>query len=58
MLLLSREDIKKVFTIQDAIEADKKSISTGSRRKNATRRFGRTSRRQSMMDASCSCLHT
>ena len=26
MLLLSREDIKKVFTIQDAIEEDKKSF--------------------------------
>ena len=26
MLLLSREDIKKVFTIQDAIEADKKAF--------------------------------
>ena len=27
MLLLSREDIKKVFTIKDAIEADKKAFS-------------------------------
>ena len=26
MLLLSREDIKKVFTIKDAIEADKKAF--------------------------------
>ena len=26
MLLLSREDIKKVFTIQDAVEADKKAF--------------------------------
>jgi ornithine cyclodeaminase len=26
MLLLSREDIKKVFSIQDAIEADKKAF--------------------------------
>ena len=26
MLLLSREDIKKVFTMKDAIEADKKAF--------------------------------
>lgn len=26
MLLLPREDIKKVFTIQDAVEADKKAF--------------------------------
>ena len=26
MLLLSREDIKKVFSIKDAIEADKKAL--------------------------------
>ena len=45
MLLLSREDIKKVFTMKDAIEAD------------AMRRFAPISRRQSMRDASCSCLH-
>ena len=45
MLLLSREDIKKVFTIKDAIEADK----------NAKPHFGPTSRRQSMRDVSCSC---
>ena len=29
MLLLSREDIKKVFTIKDAIEADKKALAEG-----------------------------
>ena len=26
MLLLSREDIKKVFTMKDAVEADKKAF--------------------------------
>ena len=55
MLLLSREDIKKVFTIKDAIEADKESLSAGGGRENAKPLFGPISRRQSMRDVSCSC---
>ncbi len=57
MLLLSREDIKKVFTIKDAIEADKKAFQLVVEGKcDAPLRTN--IQRQSMMDASCSCLHT
>lgn len=54
MLLLSREDIKKVFTMRDAIEADKKAF-TLVVEENVTHRFAQRFRRRSMTAAFYLC---
>ena len=55
MLLPSREDIKKAFTMKDTIEADKKAFQLVVEGKcDAPLRTNIQA--QSMRDASCSCL--